>query len=599
MNARILIVEDESVIALDIKGRIERFGYEVAAIAVTGEKAVEKVLELNPDLVLMDIMLPGEMDGIQAVEAIRERADVPVVYLTAHTDLATFLRSKSTLPYGYIVKPIRDIELHSAVETAIQRHRLERQLKESEERFRTLAYFASDWEYWIGPYEGFIHISPSCLEVTGYSIAEFRSDSNLLGDIIHPEDRDLMLRHFGEEMKSDSVLSIDFRIISKKGELKWLSHICQPVFSAEGTPIGLRVNNRDITRRKTAEQEKEGAFSELFQIFESSATGMCVIGRDYRYMRANNTFLSMFGLKNAAVLGARCDDILGFPFCRTKDCPLERILKGEKFVEFEIDRRIEGRALHCIVRSVPYVDPSGETVGIIASFIDVTETRELEAAMLDLIQKERWRIGRDLHDGLGQKLTGAAFLAEALRRGLKQKSPRLATEIEEIGGLIGESIEMASAIVRGLCPVAVESHGLVAAIEDLANNTGRLFGVKCDVIRVGELNLTNIEAATHLYYIVQEAVTNAVKHGGGCAIRIELSDENDELYVKIENDSSADRSLEAVPGGLGLRTMRYRAGIIGADFEAGKLGGVFMVTILMRRGEVDSYRTARKKTDRK
>ncbi len=84
-------------------------------------------------------------------------------------------------------------------------------------------------------------------------------------------------------------------------------------------------------------------------------------------------------------------------------------MKGEKFVEFEIDRRMEGKALHCIVRSVPYVDPSGVTVGIIASFIDVTETRELEAAMLDLIQKERWRIGRDLHDGLGQKTDRRRF----------------------------------------------------------------------------------------------------------------------------------------------------------------------------------------------
>lgn len=588
MNARILIVEDESVIALDIKRRMERFGYEVVSIAVSGEAAIEKTLLLGPDLVLMDIMLPGEMDGIETAEALHSRTDVPVVYLTAHTDHATFLRSKSTMPYGYIVKPIRDIELHSAVETAIQRHRLERQLRESEARFRTLAHFTSDWEYWVGPYEEFIYISPSCLDVTGYSIAEFQADPGLLSTIVHPDDRELMRGHFSDEMRSDAVLSVDFRIVTKGGERKWLSHLCQPVFSAEGSSIGRRVSNRDITLRKIAEQEKEEAYSELFQIFESSATGMCVISGDCRCLRANNAFLSMFRLKRRDVQGVNCSDILGLPFCRTWECPLERILSGERFVEFEIDRRIDSGTLYCIVRAVPFVDSAGQTIGIIASFIDITETRELETAMLDLIQRERRRIGRDLHDGLGQKLTGAAFLAEAVRRGLEKKSPAVAAEIAEIGALIGDSIQMASGIVRGLCPVAVESHGLVAAIEELAVNTERLFDVTCVVNRTGEFDLDNVEASTHLYYIVQEAVTNAVKHRDGGPVRICLEDRDGDLHLMVENDSMNGRPAEVKPRGLGLRTMRYRAGILGGEFEAGAAEGRFRVAVRVSRKEMES-----------
>lgn len=599
MNARILIVEDESVIALDIKRRMERFGYEVASIAVTGEEALEKTLLLGPDLVLMDIMLPGEMDGIETAEALRSRTDIPVVYLTAHTDHATFLRSKSTMPYGYIVKPIRDIELHSAVETAIQRHRLERQVRESEARFRTLAHFTSDWEYWVGPYEGFIYISPSCLDVTGYSIAEFQADPGLLSTIVHPDDRELMRGHFSDEMKSEAVLSVDFRIVTKGGERKWLSHLCQPVFSAEGSPIGRRVSNRDISQRKTAEQEKEEAYSELFQIFESSATGMCVISADRRCLRVNNSFLTMFHRKRREVQGVYCNDILGLPFCRTRECPLERILSGERFVEFEIDRRIDGGTLHCMVRAVPFVDSTGQTIGVIASFIDITETRELETAMLDLIQRERWRIGRDLHDGLGQKLTGAAFLAEAVRRGLEKKSPVLAAEMAEIGVLIGESIQMASGIVRGLCPVAVESHGLVAAIEELALTTERLFGIRCVVSRTGEFDLANVEASTHLYYIVQEAVTNAVKHRDGGPVRIHLEDVNGDLYMTVENESGDGRQSEVQPRGLGLRTMRYRAGILGGDFEAGAADGCFRVAVRVSRTDVETGTADHDKKDRK
>ena len=110
---------------------------------MTGEEALEKIL-LGADLVLMDIMLPGEMDGIEA-EALRSRTDIPAAYLTAHTDHATFLRSKSTMPYGYIVKPIRDIEplgggnRHPAAQARTPG-------EESEARFRTLAHFTSDWE---------------------------------------------------------------------------------------------------------------------------------------------------------------------------------------------------------------------------------------------------------------------------------------------------------------------------------------------------------------------------------------------------------------------------------------------------------------------
>jgi PAS domain S-box-containing protein len=134
--AKILVVEDESIVAMDIKNRLKRLGYDVPSIALAGEEAVEKAAKICPDLVLMDIKLKGEMDGIEAARQIHERLDIPIVYLTAFSDEDTLQRAKITGPFGYIIKPIEDRELHVALDIALYKHKMERNLKESEEELR-------------------------------------------------------------------------------------------------------------------------------------------------------------------------------------------------------------------------------------------------------------------------------------------------------------------------------------------------------------------------------------------------------------------------------------------------------------------------------
>jgi CheY-like chemotaxis protein len=114
-NAKILIVEDEGIVAIDIKRRLKRLGYEVPAIASSGKEAIRQAIETQPDLVMMDIMLKGEMDGIQAAQHILDLLATPVVYLTAHADDLTILRAKRTNPFAYIVKPFDDLELQRVI----------------------------------------------------------------------------------------------------------------------------------------------------------------------------------------------------------------------------------------------------------------------------------------------------------------------------------------------------------------------------------------------------------------------------------------------------------------------------------------------------
>jgi CheY-like chemotaxis protein len=121
-KANILVVEDESIVALDLKHRLQNLGYAVVAIAASGAEAIEEVEETQPDLVLMDIRLKGDMDGIEAAREIQIRFGTPVVYLSALTDKDTLKRAEATRPYGYVIKPFDEPELHNTIEKALKQY---------------------------------------------------------------------------------------------------------------------------------------------------------------------------------------------------------------------------------------------------------------------------------------------------------------------------------------------------------------------------------------------------------------------------------------------------------------------------------------------
>jgi CheY-like chemotaxis protein len=145
-NEKILIVEDEGIVILHIRKALENLGYVVAGIANHGDDAVVKAKELRPDLVLMDIVLKGEVDGIDAAGKIQASLNIPVIYLTAHADKNTLQRAKVTGPFGYIVKPFRERDLHIAIEFALYKSRMEdernllvHRLQDALEHVRTLS----------------------------------------------------------------------------------------------------------------------------------------------------------------------------------------------------------------------------------------------------------------------------------------------------------------------------------------------------------------------------------------------------------------------------------------------------------------------------
>lgn len=137
-KTNVLVVEDESIVSKDIQHSLKKLGYNVVGASSTGEKAVELAMEMKPDIILMDIMLKGEMNGIETAEQIREELSIPVIYLTAYADESTLTKAKITEPYGYIIKPFKEVDLHTSIEMALYKYSKEQVVQKERDLFYSL-----------------------------------------------------------------------------------------------------------------------------------------------------------------------------------------------------------------------------------------------------------------------------------------------------------------------------------------------------------------------------------------------------------------------------------------------------------------------------
>ncbi len=169
---RVLIVEDEKIIALDLQRRLEKFGYVVVALASTAEEAVEAAVEYKPDIVLMDIMLSGERDGVDAAIEIKETHPMPVVFLTAYADERTVERAKRAQPVGYVLKPFKERELQTTIEIALYKSRVDRKMHEQEQLFEALLNSMHDGLIAFDVDHSVLFLNPVAMDVLGFSGAE-------------------------------------------------------------------------------------------------------------------------------------------------------------------------------------------------------------------------------------------------------------------------------------------------------------------------------------------------------------------------------------------------------------------------------------------
>jgi PAS domain S-box-containing protein len=211
----------------------------------------------------------------------------------------------------------------------------------------------------------------------------------------------------------------------------------------------------------------------------------------------------------------------------------------------------------------PVQDKSGKTTHWLIIFRDITERKRLEKEILEISDKERRRIGQDLHDGLCQHLAGIELMSQVLEQKLAAKSKTDAARVGEISKHVRDAIGQTRSLARGLSPVTLESEGLASALLELAANTEKMFGITCRVsaAHLGHARAPAVE--THLYRIAQEAVSNAIKHGKAREVVIELQTGADRTVLSVTDDGAGIPEPPPRNGGMGLRIMDYRAGMIG------------------------------------
>ena len=252
-SARVFIVEDEALIAMDLKDRLEQYHYIVCGTVARGEEAVRQIEQWRPDAVLMDINLAGTMNGIETAAKLREKLDVPVVYLTAFSDPELVKRAAHTAPYGYLLKPFNEQELYSTLEMALFKHGMERRLRGSERRFRTLFEQAAVGVAQVSVLTGrFECVNRRFCEIVGRS-----QDAVLalaLAALTHPDDLQAAANDLAALVEGGArERTGERRYLCPDGSTVWVQVTAAPLWEPQGTPDSYVAVVQDLTDRKAAE----------------------------------------------------------------------------------------------------------------------------------------------------------------------------------------------------------------------------------------------------------------------------------------------------------------------------------------------------------
>ncbi len=254
-TVKIMVVEDESIVAKDIQNRLKKFGYLVPAIASSGEEAIDKAGEINLDLVLMDIRLKGAMDGIEAAQQIYKRFQLPVIYLTAYADEDTLNRAKDTQPFGYILKPFKERELSTTIEITLARHRLERQLKEREQWLATVLRSIADAVITTDLGDRISFMNPAAEMLTGWPLASAAGQS--ISELLPVDSRAIAaLLATPTEGLSMSIASPATEAVlqTRQGEEVPIEFSVTPLDDPQGDRLGMVIVFRNITERLQAQE---------------------------------------------------------------------------------------------------------------------------------------------------------------------------------------------------------------------------------------------------------------------------------------------------------------------------------------------------------
>jgi len=385
-RARILVVEDEGIIAEDLRMGLEEMGYDVVAVASTGEDAVREAQERRPDLVLMDVVLHGDMDGIEAAERIHARLNIPVIYLTAYSDEKILERAKIAEPFGYMIKPIRERDLYSTIEMALFKHEMERRLKESEQWFSGVlrsigdAVIATDWDGAVK------FMNPVAEALTGWSEQDAHKRPLCNVFVVVDEKTREPFADLRGVLLNDGRQSTGERLNSllrRRNEEMFVETGASPIRNEHGEMIGTVLVFRDVTDARNVYER----LRLLSAATEQSSEGISVVDLDGKVLFINQAFAEMHGLRRDQILGRHVSI-----FHNKEQMPsvrvAMRIVREHGIFSGEIwHARADGTTFPGLMHNSLLRDEQGEGIGVIGTLKDITSAKKAEEALRESHEK--------------------------------------------------------------------------------------------------------------------------------------------------------------------------------------------------------------------
>ena len=397
------------------------------------------------------------------------------------------------------------------------------------------------------------------------------ADRTTMADIlavVHPDDWQRLIQDVERVVSvGRGSVETEYRFRSVLGEYRWFQVRARVTERNEGgrakRVVGACI---DVDQRRRAEEQ----LRTQAKILDTMTEGVAVIDTAGIIEFANPAFDRMFGREPGQHVGQSIFSLLadGAPVA-VESLEVERLLK--RFVEGSgrgdvAFCRADGSAFTGEVIAAAISLASGQKWLLVVQ--DVSERKQLEREVLDIANRERHRLGSDLHDGLGQELTGVALMLRSVATQLGREAPAAAPQIDDIVGYVNHAIESTRAMARGLAPVTIDQGGLGSALAELASRSRASYGVDVRFRRSMPLDLQIGEnTANHLYRITQESISNSIRHGHAGKVLVTLRERSGQLELSVTDDGIGIAEDRVASGGMGLKIMKYRASMIGGTIE--------------------------------
>jgi len=376
------------------------------------------------------------------------------------------------------------------------------------------------------------------------------------------DDVDRLLCYHQERRKDplSAPRNYEFKIVSKNGNVL---HVFMTIAMIPGTAQSI-ASMMDISERVGMEKDLRDSEEKFRQLVETMNEGLGIQDRSGVITYVNDKICKILHLPRDQIVGRLSRDFISKRDLETwtgnigaKDAP-------ESYEVTWMDG--EGNPIYTLVSPRAVYDSQGHFMGGFGVITDITAIKKLEKQVLETSERERQKIGYELHDDLGQHLIGIDVMTKVLHDKLLVVSKENARYAGEINRLVKNAIEKTRRLARGLCPVHLISLGLEASLEELADSTASIFNMICNFRCPRHIPIDDIALSTHLYYIAKESIHNSIEHGKSSKIVLELLNNKGIVSLSILDDGVGIKDTTKV-GGIGLKIMQYRARMIGASLR--------------------------------